>query len=119
MKCFKKKGNTQENINKYLKKLETWLKNWCLLMAIHKYNHIIFVKYHHNESTSLKLHLFNTILKINNNPTFLGFRFDKQLTFINQIQYLQDTCVNLLNFLKIVLYRNYGLSLATLNQLYI
>jgi hypothetical protein len=49
----------------------------------------------------------------------LGIRFDKTLSFRNQISYLQESCLNRLNFLKVVSKRNYGLSLNTLNQLYI
>ena len=49
----------------------------------------------------------------------IRIRFDKQLTFKNQISYLQETCINRLNFLKIVTKRTYGLNLKTLEQLYI
>jgi hypothetical protein len=88
-------------------------------MAPHKCNYIIFSKFHGDESSKLHLELFKTKLEINNSPTFLGIRFDKALTFKNQIDYLQDSCVNRLNFLKIVSKRSYGLSLRTLNQLYV
>jgi hypothetical protein len=49
----------------------------------------------------------------------LGIRFDKTLSFRNQISYLQESCLNRLNFLKVVSIRSYGLSLNTLNQLYV
>ena len=119
MNCFKKNGNAQNHINKYLRMLEKWLATWRLIMAPHKCNYIIFSKFHGDESSKLHLELFKTKLEINNSPTFLGIRFDKALTFKNQIDYLQDSCVNRLNFLKIVSKRSYGLSLKTLNQLYV
>ena len=116
---FKKFGNAQAHINKYLRQLEEWLKLWRLLMAPQKCNFIIFSNNNVDESSKLNLQLFNTKLIANESPTFLGIRFDKQLTFKNQIKYLQTTCINRLNFLKIVSKRSYGLNLKTLNQLYI
>ena len=44
--------------------------------------------------------------------------FLKQNKIILQDSYLQDSCINRLDFLKVVSKRNYGLSLNTLNQLY-
>jgi hypothetical protein len=96
MNCFKKHGNAQAHINKYLHKLENWLTMWRLMMASQKCSYIIFSKYHGDESPKLKLELFKTKLEINNSPTFLGIRFDKALTFKNQIEYLQETCVSIL-----------------------
>lgn len=119
LNCFKKFGNAQAHINKYLKKLECWLQMWRLLMAPQKCNFTIFSKYHGDESVKFNLQLFNTNLTVNDSPTFLGIRFDKQLTFKNQISYLQKSCINRLNFLKIVSKKNFGLETKTLDQLYV
>ena len=87
-------------------------------MAPQKCSFLIFSKYHGNETDNFNLKLFGTRLSSNNNPVFLGIRFDKQLTFKNQISHLQESCINRLNFLKIVSKRSFGLDLKTLNQLY-
>jgi hypothetical protein len=89
------------------------------MMAPHKCNFIIFLKYNGDETSKLNLKLFNSKLASNDKPTFLGLRFDKSLFFKNQTKYLQDACLNRLNFLKIVSKRKYGLNKNTLEQLYI
>jgi hypothetical protein len=88
-------------------------------MAPQKCNFLIFSKNSESESNKLDLRLFGEKLCVNESPTFLGIRFDRHLTFKNQISYLQDSCVNRLNFLKIVSKRSFGLSSDTLNSLYI
>lgn len=96
---FKKYGNVQKHINLYLKKDENWLKKWRLVMAPHKCNFIIFSQ-NNQEHNTLDLSLFNTKLSQISDPTFLGIRFDKTLSFKNQIEYLQKSCLNRLNFLN-------------------
>ena len=86
-------------------------------MIPHKCSYTIFSKFHGDESGKLNLRLFNTKLVSNQSPTFLGIRFDKELTFKHQINYLKESCINRLIFLKIVSKRIYSLSLSTLNQL--
>ena len=118
MNCFRKFGNAENHINKHLKNIENWLMKWRLQMAPHKCNYTIFSQFNGEESSKLKLKLHNVNLTAAENPVFLGIRFDKSLTFKNQIKYLQDTCLNRLNFLKIVSKRKYGLSKKTLEYLY-
>lgn len=52
------------------------------------------------------------------NPKFLGIRFDRHLTFTNQIEYLKDACVNRLNIIKILSHKSWHLSKTTLVQIY-
>ena len=87
-------------------------------MAPHKCNFIIFSQ-NNQEQNTLELSLFNTKLSQISDPTFLGIRFDKTLSFKNQIEYLQKSCLNRLNFLKVISKRSFGLTTSTLNQLYI
>jgi hypothetical protein len=115
---FKKYGNIEKHINVYLKKKEKWLSKWRLKMAPHKCNFIIFSQ-NQNEKEKLKLNFCDTNLTEIENTTFLGIRFDSSLTFKHQIKNLQDTCLNRLNFLKVVSKRSFGLTIKTLNQLYI
>ena len=78
-------------------------------MAPHKCNYIIFSQ-NHRDKENLELILFGKQLSLIENPTFLGIRFDKTLSFKNQISYLQDSCINRLNFFKVVSKHNYGFS---------
>ncbi len=104
-----------------LKKTNHWKRNkvrikkriFCMRKSKNKQNP------NNRESNKLDLRLFGEKLCVNESPTFLGIRFDRHLTFKNQISYLQDSCVNRLNFLKIVSKRSFGLSSDTLNSLYI
>ena len=118
LNIFKKYGNVQKHINKYLKKIEKWLTSWRLMMAPQKCNFIIFTQ-NCKQIEKIDLHFFNSTITLTENTTFLGIRFDKRLTFNTQIKYLQDSCINRLNFLKVVSKRSFGLSIATLNQIYI
>jgi hypothetical protein len=88
-------------------------------MAPQKCNYLVFSKKSESEARNLDLRLFNERLNINESPTFLGMRFDRHLTFKNQISYLQDSCINRLNFLKIISNRSFGLNTNTLNNIYI
>ena len=87
-------------------------------MAPQKCNFIIFTQ-NRKQIEKIDLHFFNSTITSTENTTFLGIRFDKRLTFNTQIKYLQDSCINRLNFLKVVSKRSFGLSIATLNQIYI
>ena len=118
LSIFKKFGNVEKHLNKYLKQLEGWLKKWRLLMAPQKCNYLVFSKNKVSESNKLSLRMFNENLSINESPCFLGIRFDRFLSFNVQINYLRDTCASRLNILKIVANRNFGLKTETLEQLY-
>ena len=119
LNIFKKFGNIEKHVNKYLRKLEGWLKKWRLMMAPSKCNYLVFSKKSESEAAKLNLKLFNENVCVSESPTFLGIRFDRHLTFKNQINYLQDTCINRLNFLKIISKRSFGLKTETLNYVYI
>jgi hypothetical protein len=87
-------------------------------MAPAKCNFIIFSQ-NKNLKEKLELKFFDSNITEIDNTTFLGIRFDYSLTFKHQIKYLQDSCLNRLNFLKVVSKRSFGLTTSTLNQLYI
>ena len=45
-------------------------------------------------------------------------RFDKHLTFKNQINYLKEACLKRLNVIKVLSNRSWGLSVKTLTEVY-
>jgi hypothetical protein len=51
-------------------------------------------------------------------PTFLGIRFDKHLSFKNQLRYLKESCLKRMNVLKVLSNKSWGLSTETLNNVY-
>ena len=60
-------------------------------MAPHKCNYLVFTNSNLNVSDELKIKLNGIELKYDNNPTFLGIRFDNHLTFKNQIDYYETS----------------------------
>ena len=116
---FKRFGNIEIHVQCYLKKLEKWLSKWRLMMSPTKCNYLVFSNNTISESNKIKLTLFNDYLQINDNPIFLGIRFDNKLSFINHINYIKDTSINRLNLLKIVSNKSFGLKVTTLNQIYV
>jgi len=78
----------------------------------------VFSNGNQNESEKLNLKINNVKLRADNNPTFLGIRFDNHLTFKNQINYLKETCVQRLNIIKILSQKSWCLTKDTLVQVY-
>jgi hypothetical protein len=78
-------------------------------MAPNKCNYIVFSndKSHKNgDDLNLKLQGDN-ILK-SESPLFLGIRFDKHLSFKNQLNYLKEACMKRINVLKVLSNKNRG-----------
>ena len=105
-------------INNHLEKIQKWLNRWRLKMAPHKCSYLVFTNSNANLSDELNLNLNGSKLKYDNNPTFLGIRFDNRLTFKNQVEYLKETCIQRLNILKILAHKSWMLTVKTLLQIY-
>ena len=116
MKIFNKITPYVENeLNNQLKSLESWLNNWRLKMAPEKCLYSIFSnnrkagekgkKGFNKELLNLKL--YNHSIKQDNNITFLGLRFDKYLTFKNQIIYLKKQGYARLNIIKVLSHKHW------------
>ena len=86
-------------------------------MAPHKCSYLVFTNSNANLSDELNLNLNGTKLKYDNNPTFLGIRFENHLTFKNQVDYLKETCIQRLNILKILSHKSWMLTVKTLLQI--
>ena len=86
-------------------------------MAPQKCNYIIF-KNNARVKENLKINLFKTRLEEVKNLTFLGLRFDQQLKFKEQVDYLIDKCSNRLNCLKVLSSKDFKLTTKTLVQIY-
>ena len=66
-------------------------------------------------SGELELKLNGVKLKYDNNPTFLGIRFE---IHNNQVDYLKKTCIQRLNIMKILSHKSWLLNEKTLIQIY-
>jgi hypothetical protein len=119
-KIYKKNGkNTIASIQKYLESIENWLQIWRLSIAPHKCNYIVFTANKKNDAESqIDIKLFGVEIQLCENPVFLGIRFDKHLTFKNQIQYMKDACLKRLNVLKVLSNKSWGLTVKILTDVY-
>ncbi len=54
------------------------------------------------ESSKIELKIFQTPIPMCDNPTFLGIRFDKHLSFKNKLSYLSEACLKRLNITKVL-----------------
>jgi hypothetical protein len=66
----------------------------------------------HKNDDVLNIKLLDGVINKSESPLFLGIRFDKHLTFKNQLNYLKEPCMKRLNVLKILSKKNWGLSLT-------
>ena len=123
MQTFKKLNLQVENqLNKQLQALESWLNNWMLKMAPNKCVYSIFSnnrkagekgkKGFNNEK--LNLNLYSQTIKLDNDITFLRVRFDKYLTFKNQINYLKKQGYKRLNIIKVLSHKQWKIDQSTL-----
>jgi hypothetical protein len=115
---FDKYNNIQKAINAYIKNIEQWLSLWRLSMAAEKCNYIIFSSTKKNLTNKLKFKMFNKDLTPSDNICFLGIRFDHNLSFKNQVEFLKKNCQQRLNCLKILSHKTWKLSKDTLKQIY-
>lgn len=115
----KKSQALKKQINKHMKSLEMWSNSWRLSFAPKKCNYIVFSNAKkENDSNKFHIELNNQIIATCDNPKFLGIRFDKRLTFVNQINYLKETCVDRLKIIKILAHKSWHLSKQTLILIY-
>ena len=117
---YKNKKSITKRIQSYLNRIDNWLKMWRLSMASNKCNYIVFSndKLQNGEET-LDIKLRGCNINKSENPMFLGIRYDKHLSFKNQLEYLKESCLKRVNVLKVLANRNWGLSVRTLTQVYI
>ena len=66
----------------------------------------------------LNLNLYSQTIKLDNDITFLGLRFDKYLTFKNQINYLKKQGYKRLNIIKVLSHKQWKIYQSTLIQIY-
>jgi hypothetical protein len=115
---FKQAKLVEKCINKYLKRPESWLSEWRMVMAPNRCNYTIF--FHSKKDGKLELNIILNKEKLLKNvkPSFLGIRIDPALNFNNQVEYLFETCHIRLKCIKILSQKSYKLEHKTLVQIY-
>jgi hypothetical protein len=115
---FKTKSDyLEKKINEYLGELESWTNIWRLTLAPSKCQYMVFS----NGQTvdDFKLNLYGEELEHTDCPKFLGIRFDRKLTFKNQIEHILTSCNSRLNVIKTLSNKFWGLNEKVLIKLYI
>ena len=118
--------NVNIKINKELSSLQSWLTNWRLKMAPEKCSYTIFsLSYKSGDKGTkgvikeeLNLSMYNKSISKNNEPLFLGMRFDKYMCFKNQVKYLKKSCNDRLNIIKVLSHKSWNIDTFTLLNLY-
>jgi hypothetical protein len=114
---FKNKtANLEKKVNEYLSELESWTNTWRLTLAPHKCQYIVFSNGHTVDDFSLKL--YGHELEHVDCPKFLGIRFDRKLTFSNQVEHIITSCNNRLNVIKTLSSTFWSIDKKTLLSLY-
>jgi hypothetical protein len=114
---FKEKGGLQTRVQKYVDKIEKWLKKWKMKMAAKKCNYIIFAK-SVAANPKLNLKLFGENIPKVDSTKFLGLVFDCKLSFNQQIEEIKVKCGSRLNIIKILSNRKWNLNKNILCNLY-
>ena len=56
----------------------------------------------HKNDDVLNIKLLDGVINKSESPLFLGIRFDKHLTFKNQLNYLKEACMKQINVLRVL-----------------
>lgn len=113
---FNKKGNIENQINKYLLEIEKWLSKWKMKMAPSKCRYMIFTQ--NKIIPKLNIFLQGEQIIFTNQLKFLGFTFDCRLNFNAHVNEIKTRCKDRLNIIKILANKNWHLKPTTLGNIY-
>jgi hypothetical protein len=114
---FKKYGKISDKINKYLKRIEAWLRLWRMKMSPEKCSYIIFSG-NSASNKDLELNLIGEQIPYDKSPVFLGIKFDEHLCFNSQVDFIKSRCQDRVNIIKILSHKSWKLSKKTLLSIY-
>ena len=107
MISFKNKEK-DEAINKakfYFDGLNECLNKWRLRIAPHKSSYIVFSRYKKGGTQEkFEIHLDGKMIPEEKAPKFLGIKFDKFLSFKNQVENIKNKAYSRMSILKIMSY---------------
>ena len=99
---FKCQTEAKLTAQKYLNELESWTKLWRLQLAPHKSAQIIFSRARKFDIKEIDLIINGTKIPKDDEPKFLGIKFDRRLNFGAQINNIKSKILDRTNIMKIV-----------------
>ena len=114
---FKKQGNIESQINRYLSELEKWLMKWKMKIATNKCSYLIFTQ-NTRVKPELNLLLHGEAIPCVTQMKFLGLTFDNRLNFKPQVNEIRKKCKDRLNIIKILSGRHWNLKPSVLGGIY-
>ena len=116
---FKCPIEAKQKAQKYLDELESWTKKWRLKLAPHKSAQIIFSRARKYDIKELEIKINGIKIPKDDEPKFLGIKFDRGLNFSAQIECNKTKISDRTNIMKILsLNPLWRLQEGTLIQLY-
>ena len=110
-------GALLAKVNKYIKKLEEWLRKNRLEMNVAKTCYCIFTR--SNKATKeYDFKMNGQTINHDSNPKFLGVIMDERVTFSAHVEHIRDKCSSRLNVIRIVAHKSWKLSKRTLTNIY-
>jgi hypothetical protein len=107
---FSDKNEAEQLTQSYLNDLENWANGWRLKLAPHKCSQVIFTrnkrtgKKGEKNNHGLNIKIYGVQVPIDDSPKFLGIKFDKRLTYKEQINHIKDKVSDRISILKILSY---------------
>lgn len=104
-------------IQEALTKIESWTKKWLIKINETKTTHTIFSLSTKNQKVTLELD--GHPLPVEDNPTYLGVKFDRRLTWKPQIERAEIRAKKRLGLMKKLAGTTWGADTRTLKSLYV
>jgi hypothetical protein len=114
---FKRFSDIKNRVKKELNKLEKWLSNWRLKIAVEKCQFTVFTQNKINIE-EIELEMYQERIVYERNPKFLGVSFDPRMIFNYHIEQVKIKCIKRLSIIKILSHRSWKLSKRVLILLY-
>lgn len=111
------KWETERNLQKYLKKIEEWAKQWKLTFSVPKCIAVTFSRRRKKERDLNLIHN-NSRITEKNNFKFLGIIFDSRLTWDDHIEYINASLHRRANCIKTLTHGKTPLQLKLLVRIY-
>lgn len=111
-------NSIEKLLNKYLQKLEEWLRLWRLSINANKCQYILFTKNTKDNRFMLDLKLFNENIPRVQSLKFLGITLDSRMSFNKCVEETYDKCLSRLRIIKILSHKSWKLEQKTLINIY-
>ena len=115
---FRNPSIGQRIVNRYLNELTSWMNQWRLTLAKHKFKCIFFQRRATKNNFTFPVMLENARIEQVHSTKFLGLVIDSKLRFNNQVNELVRSCTSRLRLIRILSRRERKLGKSCLIQIY-